>query len=136
MPLSATDIEQALRGLPDLPVQVDSWQVETGTDWTDDAAVWVWGILPDPDIDTPTHFALRKAIRGVVREHAGNDIGVYIWLPLDSRPAPHHMTLHADLLKQAGFLARRKPKRPPQASLWRAVSASKQALFYLLVYGG
>ena len=78
MQLSATDIEQALRGIPDLPVQVDSWLVETGTDWTDDAAVWVWGILPDPEIDTPTQFALRKAIRGVVRKHAGNDIGVYI----------------------------------------------------------
>ena len=78
MPLSVTDIEQALRGLPDLPVEVDSWLVETGTDWTDDAAVWVWGILPNPQIDSATHFALRKAIRGVVREHAGNDIGIYI----------------------------------------------------------
>ena len=78
MHLSATDIEEALRGLPGLPVQVDSWLVETGTDWTDDAAVWVWGILPDPKIDTATQFALRKAIRGAVREHTGNDIGIYI----------------------------------------------------------
>lgn len=78
MSLSATDIEQALRGLPDLPVEVDSWLVETGTDWTDDAAVWVWGILPNPRIDSATHFALRKAIRGVVREHAGDAIGIYI----------------------------------------------------------
>ena len=78
MSLSATDIEQALRGLPDLPVEVDSWLVETGTDWTDDAAVWVWGILPDAQIDTATQFALRKAIRGVIRELAGNDIGIYI----------------------------------------------------------
>ena len=43
------------------------------------------------------------------------------------------MTLHADLLKQAGFLARREPKRPSQASLRRAVSASYYALFHLLV---
>lgn len=78
MPLSVTDIEQARRGLPDLHVQVDSWLVETGTDRTDDAAVWVCGILPGPIIDTPTPFALRKAIRGVVREHAGDDIGIYI----------------------------------------------------------
>ena len=78
MPLSTTDIEQALRGLPDLPVPVDSWLVEAGTDWTDDAAVWVWGILPDPEIDTATQFALRKAIRSVVRAQAGNDIGIYI----------------------------------------------------------
>ena len=78
MPLSTTNIEQALRRLPDLPVPVDSWLVEAGTDWTDDAAVWVWGILPDPKIDTATQFALRKAIRSVVRAQAGNDIGIYI----------------------------------------------------------
>lgn len=43
------------------------------------------------------------------------------------------MTLHADLLKQAGFLARKEPKRPSQASLRRAVSAAYYALFHLLV---
>lgn len=43
------------------------------------------------------------------------------------------MTLPADLLKQAGFLARRERKRPSQASLRRAVSASYYALFHLLV---
>ena len=37
------------------------------------------------------------------------------------------MTLPADLLKQAGFLARRERKRPSQASLRRAVSASYYA---------
>ena len=43
------------------------------------------------------------------------------------------MTLHADLLKQAGFLAGREPERPSQASLRRAVSASCYALFHPLV---
>ena len=43
------------------------------------------------------------------------------------------MTLHADLLKQARFLARKEPKRPSQASLRRAVSASYYALFHLLI---
>ena len=43
------------------------------------------------------------------------------------------MTLPADLLKQAGFLVGREPKRPSQASLRRAVSASYYALFHLLV---
>ena len=78
MTFSASDIEQALRGLTNLPVHVDSWLVETGFDWTDDAAVWVWGILSDPKIDTATQFALRKAIRSVVRKHGGDDVGIYI----------------------------------------------------------
>lgn len=43
------------------------------------------------------------------------------------------MTLHAELLKQARFLARKEPKKPTQASLRRAVSASYYALFHLLI---
>ena len=43
------------------------------------------------------------------------------------------MTLHADLLKQAGFLARREPKRPSRASRRRGVSSAYYALFHLLV---
>ncbi len=43
------------------------------------------------------------------------------------------MNLHAELLKQAHFLARKEPKKPTQASLRRSVSASYYALFHLLV---
>ena len=43
------------------------------------------------------------------------------------------MSLHADLLTQARELAVREPRRPSQASLRRAVSASYYALFHLLV---
>ena len=43
------------------------------------------------------------------------------------------MSLHAELLKQARFLARKEPKKPTQASLRRSVSASYYALFHLLV---
>ena len=43
------------------------------------------------------------------------------------------MTLHDDLLKQAGHLARREPKRPTQASLRRAISACYYAVFHLLI---
>ena len=43
------------------------------------------------------------------------------------------MSLHAELLKQAHFLARKEPKKPIQASLRRSVSASYYALFHLLV---
>ena len=43
------------------------------------------------------------------------------------------MSLHAELLKQARFLARKEPKKPTQASLRRSVSASYYAVFHLLV---
>ncbi|MCY4167921.1 MAG: hypothetical protein OXE82_06535 [Rhodobacter sp.] len=43
------------------------------------------------------------------------------------------MSLHAELLEQAHFLARKEPKKPTQASLRRSVSASYYALFHLLV---
>ena len=43
------------------------------------------------------------------------------------------MSLHADLLRQARQLATREPRRPLQASLRRAASASYYALFHLLV---
>lgn len=43
------------------------------------------------------------------------------------------MNLHTDLLRQAQHLAVREPKRPLQASLRRAVSASYYAIFHLLV---
>ncbi|MCY4327718.1 MAG: hypothetical protein OXC53_09050 [Rhodobacteraceae bacterium] len=43
------------------------------------------------------------------------------------------MSLHKDLLKQASLLARKEPKKPLQASLRRAVSASYDTIFHLLV---
>ena len=45
------------------------------------------------------------------------------------------MSLHADLLKQAHHLATKEPRRPSQASLRRAISASYYALFHRLVDG-
>ncbi|MYI70253.1 MAG: hypothetical protein F4103_16460 [Boseongicola sp. SB0673_bin_14] len=43
------------------------------------------------------------------------------------------MSLHAELLKQARFLARKERKKPTQASLRRSVSASYYAIFHFLV---
>ena len=43
------------------------------------------------------------------------------------------MTLPRELLGQATLLATKEPRRPKQASLRRAVSASYYALFHLLV---
>ena len=38
------------------------------------------------------------------------------------------MSFHAELLKQAHFLARKEPKKPVQASLRRSISTSYYAL--------
>lgn len=46
------------------------------------------------------------------------------------------MSLPRDLLEQAWHLARREPRRPRQASLRRAVSATYYALFHLLAGDG
>ena len=78
MSVTAAKIQEALEALPGLPVEIDSWHVETGGDWADDPAVWVWGILVDPALDTANLFALRKTIRDAVREHAGDEISIYI----------------------------------------------------------
>ena len=43
------------------------------------------------------------------------------------------MSLHSDLLAQARYLARKERKRPRQASLRRAVSASYYAVFHMLI---
>ena len=43
------------------------------------------------------------------------------------------MSLHGDLLAQARHLSRAEPRRPKQASLRRAISASYYALYHLLV---
>ena len=43
------------------------------------------------------------------------------------------MAFHHDLLEQAEHLAGKEPRRPKQASLRRAASASYYALFHLLV---
>lgn len=42
------------------------------------------------------------------------------------------MTLPADLLAQAEYLAKKEPRRPKQASLRRAISSAYYALFHLL----
>lgn len=44
-----------------------------------------------------------------------------------------NMNLHTDLLRQVQHLAVREPKRPLQASLRRAISASYYAIFHMLV---
>ena len=71
-------IEHSLKSLRDLPVAIPHWQVETGSDWTEEPAIWVWGFLDDATIDADMQFTLRSAIRNVIRQHAGDDVTIYI----------------------------------------------------------
>ena len=67
-----------LKNLPDLPIPVSSWLVETGVDATDDLAVWVWAILDQVNINSAIRFRLRQKIREAVREITGSSHWVYV----------------------------------------------------------
>ncbi len=88
MSIDTAAIEADLARLSDLPAKIDAWHVESGTDWTDDPAIWIWGILKDADIDTDTHAALRASILAAVRQHTDPEIGVFIRFRATSEPAP------------------------------------------------
>jgi len=78
MEITANTIETALRQLPELPTPVSSWHVETGSDSTDDPAVWVWAILKDDDVEFAKRSRLRSMIRALVQEEAGSSMLVYV----------------------------------------------------------
>ena len=87
MSIDTAEIERALSALPDIPPQIDSWEVESGLDWTDDPAVWVWALLRDENIDATIRRSLRKTIRALVHQRTGNEIGVYIRFRPASEPS-------------------------------------------------
>ena len=87
MSIDTAEIEKALSALPDIPPQIDSWEVESGLDWTDDPAVWVWALLRDENIDPAVQRSLRHTIRAAVLQRTGNDIAVYIRFRPASEPA-------------------------------------------------
>ena len=79
MDVSATDIEAALkRELRDLPTPVSGWEVETGVDWADDPAVWVWVYLTDEEVDFDTRSRLRDMVRDHVRRNTESSMLVYV----------------------------------------------------------
>ena len=47
------------------------WRVEEGLDSTDDAAVWVWAMIEDQDVDGDTLRRLKAMARNVVRDATG-----------------------------------------------------------------
>jgi len=78
MEITANTIETALRQLPELPTPVSSWHVETGSDSTDDPAVWVWAMLKDDEVEFAKRARLRSIISALVQEKAGSSMLVYV----------------------------------------------------------
>ena len=78
MDITASDLETALQGLPELPTPVSRWHVETGSDSTDDPAVWVWAMLRDDEVEFAKRFRLRSIIRDLVEKETNSSILVYV----------------------------------------------------------
>ena len=71
-------IESALRDLRNLPTPISSWDVETGPDATEEAAVWVWATLRDEDVDAATRAQVRDIVRDAVRRASDAAAWVYV----------------------------------------------------------
>ncbi|MCY4141305.1 MAG: hypothetical protein OXF56_23955 [Rhodobacteraceae bacterium] len=78
MDIVASSIEAALRELPELPTPVSSWHVETGSDSTDDPAVWVWAMLREDDVEFAKRLRLRSMIRDLVEKKTDSSMLVYV----------------------------------------------------------
>lgn len=79
MDITASDIEAALkRELRNLPTPVSWWEVETGVDWADDPAVWVWVYLTEEEVDFETRDLLRNTVRDLVRRETESSMLVYV----------------------------------------------------------
>ena len=87
--MSTTSIEEALRKRPDLPKPLRAVHVELDTDWSGDAAVWVWVILDDDDLDRETRHEYRSIVRETVADTlAGARRFVYVRFRGVSEPRP------------------------------------------------
>ena len=76
MEITETDIRTALGTLRNLPTPVSGWEVETGPDWTDDPAVWVWVYLRDEEVD----FETRARLREMVRDRIGRETSDWVYV--------------------------------------------------------
>ena len=78
MHIAASTLEDALRELKELPTPVSNWHVETGLDWTDDPAVWVWAMLKDEEVEFAKRSRLRSMIRDLIDEKTDSSMFVYV----------------------------------------------------------
>lgn len=77
MQTANTEIKAALAELPELPTPVADWLVETGTDSSDEFAVWVWAILEN-EVDLSTRIELRDFVSDFIRKEADTPVWVYV----------------------------------------------------------
>lgn len=73
-------IRDELTQLRNLPTPIAWWVVETGPDWTDDPAVWVWPVLEHEGVDFETRTLVRKKVRRLVRDVTRRETGT-AWQP-------------------------------------------------------
>ena len=78
MQFANTEIRAALDQIEGLPTAVSDWVVETGADSDDDAAVWVWAILPDDQVDIETRIAVRDHVFDYIRDRSDTPVWVYV----------------------------------------------------------
>ena len=96
MSVSEEKIDEALRELkkknPSLPLPLRSWRVETGLDWTDDPAIWVWVILRPGDAGAREKIGERAALQEIVIDRVwerikGTDDEPWIYVRFDEDEA-------------------------------------------------
>ena len=68
--MATETIENALKGMRDLPAKVHAWQIEEGSDSTGHRAVWVWVVLEEDDVDFDRRSAIRARVRDEVKSVA------------------------------------------------------------------
>ena len=81
MHIAASTLKDELRKfqeLKELPTPVSSWHVETGRDWTDDPAVWVWAMLKDEEVEFAKRSRLRSMIRDLIDDMTDSSMLVYV----------------------------------------------------------
>jgi hypothetical protein len=66
--VSTPDVVSILSKLRDLPVKVQDWIVETGTDVSDSEAIWVWAVLADADFAADNAYVVRRRVRQALRD--------------------------------------------------------------------
>jgi len=57
------EIKAELSTITALPVRVQRWDVEQGTDMTGADALWVWAIMDDNDVARMNPEEIREAVR-------------------------------------------------------------------------
>lgn len=80
---NVANIEAALEELrtASLPAPLDEWRIETGLDWSDDPAIWVWLPTGGDDMDNSEIdklVALQDIVHDRVKTAVDDDSLVYI----------------------------------------------------------